>query len=164
MMWWVALALAQEPDVAEVAEARRLSHELSQYSRSGRHDAVDRTYRRLLTLTVPVTPEQHLEAAGASLAVGDVHRAAARFARAGATDRLHDLRSRYGVVRVSRAPKGTTFAGYEPFAPDEQAALRWANEVLASQPHGVVMVPAGQYQVGGQAVQIAAGEVVSLQP
>lgn len=182
----LALALALLPAGAayagqvEVAEHQRISEELRKLAQRGNWSAVNDQFRALEALEArgePITPKEFELGAEAARAAGDIANAVDRLrrgARAGGTPEiiaaLEDLEARFGPARVTVDPKyiadRTLAADSPPMAPDERAAIEFANKALTSGSFEGLL-PKGLYSVGGKtfaATPGGAAEGVILAP
>jgi len=148
-------------DKGHIAETRRLTDELKDYLREGKRSGVERTYRTLLAHEPRMDPELHVIAARAAQERGDAFLTLARLQRVppgstamGEMAQVKDgLLERYGYVRIS-APKGTEMTGPAMFNPMERAAIDFAIGVVKEEGGFLGLLPAGDYVVGGQPMEV----------
>jgi hypothetical protein len=137
------------------AEYRRLSDDMDRLAERNAWAGVERTYRAIEALQVPMTFQDHVNGAHAARALGDVGSARARLKLASEMqedreilDWLWDIDSNYGQVAIHVDP-GTVDLRPEamPFEPDRAAAVAFAQQEVA---RGAFegFLPGGTYYVG----------------
>lgn len=170
---WTTPASAQDP----AAELRRLEGEIRTLAQKNAWSGVDRTYRAMVALEIPLPGADHALAAQAAIADGDALLALLRLrrvvespevpddpadatARADAKSALERLATRYGPVSLSvgtgRDP--TLLRPEAPFAPDERVAIKRATERLAADRLFRGLLPVGRYVVDGVMFEVVAGD------
>lgn len=157
-------AIAQEADDAARAEQTRLQDEIQRFAEREAWDGVERTYTALLALEargLAVTYAEHVLAAQAAQARGDVGALRERLARAVdswdtpfARDWLGTLNAGYGQVTVEVAPRFKEILvlrpAEPPFAVDARFAIEFAQDNLEERRAFDGWLPIGEYTLGAE--------------
>ncbi len=179
-VWLAAAAFAQDDAPTEVvtdldAEHHRLQGELGALADRGAWQGVDRGYRTMVDQEMALEEIDHLLGARAALAQRDPLLAVQRLRRirtdvpaadadsdllrqqAGET--LDGILSQYGMasIVVLEGRQALLVRPTAPFGPDEQAAIERARSELAIQRSWQGLLPAGDYQVDGEPLDVRAG-------
>jgi len=174
-MWlcWLALsAEAQDP----TGEHGRLGSELVKLAQRNTWSGVERTYRSLVALGVPLTPQQHLLGAQAALTTGETLLAAWRLrrvpgeAQAGASAADVDavataaslretIAARYGLVSVyvGQGSVPALFRDDMPFAQQEQDSITAAQRTVGTTRAFAGLLPVGTYRIDAETFTVEPG-------
>jgi len=163
--------VAPDDPAALQAEAHRIATEMKSYAKDGKSAGVERAYRGLLALGVPVDPELHVLAAMVARDRGDSLTALARLSRvpkgsrAGAEVEAFEanLLENYCYLRVSLKP-GAKVETPSFFARDEAAAAQRLAAVVEATGVFVGLVPAGTYVFDGAVFELHGSEARSVMP
>lgn len=154
----------------EAAEHVRLSEEMRKLAQRNLWSAVDQQYRSLAALEAKgevLTVREHELGAQAARNLGDIAAAEERYhkaARAGGSPEIiaaiEELERVFGPLRISIDPKYTgdrvLIPAEMPFAPDQRAALDFANRQLAAGGFDGMLM-AGTYTLAGRSVTVSLG-------
>lgn len=156
---------------ASEAEIKRLQTELHTLARRSTWTGVDRTYRALVDLGVPLAGADHLAGYQAALQQGEPLLALYRVSRVTASEGEEDswneaqrvrttLTEQYGLVAfvVPEGREPTLERLQMPFAPDQRAAIERATVLLKERRELRTLLPIGRYLVAGEPFDVAGGE------
>lgn len=170
-LWLAVGARAADP----TAEHERLGQELLRLAQKNTWSGVDRTYRELVGLGVPLAPREHLLGAEAALTNGESLLAAWRLRRvplpdevttpddAEATATAASLRetiaARYGLVAlyVGDGAVPALFRDDMPFAQQEQDSITAAQRVVSTTRAFAGLLPVGTYRVDAETFTVEPG-------
>lgn len=175
----LAVAPAHAASV-EAAEHVRLSEEMRKLAQRNLWSAVDQQYRALAALEAKgevLTVREHELGAQAARNLGDIASAEERYhkaARAGGSPdviaAIEELERVFGPVRITIDPKYTgdrvLIPAEMPFAPDQRAALDFANRQLAAGGFDGMLM-AGTYTLAGRSLTVSLGSTpatMALEP
>ncbi|MBT3221908.1 MAG: hypothetical protein HN348_22770 [Proteobacteria bacterium] len=159
-----ALAMAE----CDNAERLRLEEEMRKLSQRNAWSGVERSYTSLEKMPGCVLPFEDYYLGGQSARyLGKVWEMYQRLMLAkeidpqeGILDSLMGVDANYGRVDIKgseRRPPELT-RGVMPFAPDQRKAIEWAQTVIENTGRFEGMLPAGDYDVGGNPFSVAAGQ------
>lgn len=160
LLLWAHAASAGE------AERTRLQRELHDQAARSAWEGVERTYRSLIQLGLPLAPADHLVGHQAALRRGDPLLAAMRLGRASATgapDEVHRARTAllesHGLVAIVVKPphRRTLERADTTFSPHEQAAVARAAEILRATGELRMLLPVGGYTIAGRFFRVEPG-------
>lgn len=155
----------------EQAEFNRLSEELERLSQRSAWSGVERTYAALTATGIPLGFEHHLAGAHSARAAGNVKALRMRliWALQSRDDDeivrhwVDDLDANYGrVVLLGDAGRIDLEAQAMPFAPDQQAAVRFAIATVAETGSFDGYLPFGDYFFGGIEVQVEKSHIPNI--
>jgi hypothetical protein len=156
------LSASAQSSAAREAEHVRLSESMRRLAGRNAWDGVDRGYRDLQALNIPLTYDDHYLGAQAAWALGDAEGTRARLERAMALRDdaevrrwLAEIHSSYSSVQLTGA--GPLQIAEAPFAADQRAALGYASARLAADGAFTGMLPNGQYTFGEHAFELFPG-------
>ena len=171
VFWFALLARAQDPG----AEHERLGEELVKLAQRNTWGGVDRTYRALVALGVPLSPREHLLGAQAAQAEGQTLLALWRLQRIGpqaesddpleadaidvaASERVTIL-GRYGLASIYVGAGGVPalFRDDMPFAQQEQDAIAAARGRVGTTRAFRGLLPVGTYRVDAETFTVEPG-------
>lgn len=166
----VALGTAEAGDPI-AAEATRLFESMQSLSERDAYRGVDQKYRALLALDTAVPGEAHRMGADASRALGEAAERQARLARAEAagdtqaTTELAQLSASWGTTYL--LGRADLLLEPVPFAPDQRAALDFAQQELRQDGRFYGLLPVGSYRFSdgegwGQTFTLSAGVPAAL--
>jgi hypothetical protein len=174
-MIWLAWLLSTA-SAADDAEAERLRDEIVRMAERNTWPAVDRAYRSLVALDVPMTAIDHLLGGQAAMAAGDPLLAWYRYRRAppavpasepadaeayeSAWREASNIEARYGKVALCVGPKRlpVLVRPEMPFAQQERDAIgRVADAPRTTRCHRGLL-PIGAYELDGQLFDVVAGD------
>lgn len=165
----VASLLLATPNTAfacDKAEQLRLSEEARKLAQRNAWSGVERAYGGLLKTKCELTFDEHFLGAQAARFLGKTYEVHQRLTAAQAleaqdeiVESLSGIEAAYGRVEIKgdarRRPSLVRPA--MPFAPDQRKSIEWAQEVVAGTGSFKGMLPAGEYEVGGQTFTVEAG-------
>lgn len=162
-----------EKDLQErEAEHARLSDEMERLSQRQIWEGVDKTFRKLLRLEVPLTEKDYLTAAFAARELGRVLQVRDRLKEAARihgtreiVDWLWDIDNNYGRVELVSVPaRSSTLAPkVMPFDPNQRKAVEHAVRSVEDDGLFVGMLPKGEYTFSGQQFSVEAGIDVRIE-
>lgn len=154
------------------AEQHRLMQELTKLARRNAWTGVERTYRKLLEIGLPSSPDAHYLGAKAAGQTGDVLEVRRRLLQAiqagqgqtvlpGSTvalaqDDLEQISGRFGEVAIRAKKKHVLAPVQMPFAPDERMAIEHARAQLQQKGSFRGLLPMGAYTLGKGAFEVVA--------
>ncbi len=177
-MWTLLALLLAAPSGAQESQAElyRLQTEMNRLARETQWAGVERAYRAMVALEIPLSANDHLVAAQSAIARGDALKAmlrlqrvmdaasapddeAAAQARAEAASALNRIETRYGPVSVSvgEGRNPVLVRPHAPFAPDERVAVERAVRLVAEDRMFRGLLPVGRYVVDGKEFEVVAG-------
>lgn len=160
----------------EKAEHTRIGEEMRKLASRNAWPAVEASFKRLEELEKKgevISYKEFMLGAEAARALGDMTASRARVARAAkldptkeALDWLADVDANYGKVEISFDPRyqgaKTLVPSVPPFAPDQRAAITFAQGQIEAGKGYTGLLPAGEYSVGETKVTVALGEEASV--
>ncbi len=176
----LAVAEAAGPALpADLAEADRLREDLELMAARAVWDGVERAYLALMALEdrgVVLTVEDHRQGAQAAITRGEIAAARERLVRARSMVAgtlaeelsllIDDLDSRFGQVELEvrgrKVPAGVLAVDELPLAPDERAAVLFAQQRLAVDHRFVGLLPRWSYSLAGQSFRVEPGRRLGL--
>jgi hypothetical protein len=164
---------AVDPEKAK-AERDRLLDEMEKLAKRAIWEGVEKKYRELERLGVPLEEKDHLAGAYASRELGDVGSTHERLWKAlkaakkepkQVVDWLWDIDNHYGHVElVSIPPRGASLKATEmPFDPYQRKAVERAIESVEADGIFVGLLPEGSYDFSSQAFTVVAGISVRIE-
>lgn len=171
---WLAalcLLLAAGPAGASEAERTRLQRELHDQAARSAWEGVERTYRTLVELGLPLSPADHVVGHQSALRRGDALLAALRLARipdpphapadeaAQARSLEQALLRSYGLVAIVVVPPRLRTLEREEaaFSPHQQAAVERAARLLHETGEARGLLPVGTYRVADRTFRVEPG-------
>jgi hypothetical protein len=172
MTWWMPVVWA----APNAAEQLRLEEELGRLAQKNAWSGVDRVYRELVSMEVPLPCDVHLSGAQAARADGRVTLAYLRLNRMVEPDPNDDPLTvqawqvgrqelvalldgfRFTAIHVGEPTEPTLDRPLAPFGQVERGAVEVARSEVSSTRTFRGLLPVGDYVIGGQAVTIAPGE------
>lgn len=144
------------------AEYIRLSQDLEELASRNAWGGVERTYQQILATGVPPSFQDHLTAAHAARATGDVNAVRDRLVAANelkedrsVLDWLYDIDSNYGIVSLMGDLGAVELVpSAMPFNPDHLAAVQFAVKAVSEGGAYEGYLPAGTYQFASQEVKV----------
>jgi len=168
---WLLAALVARAGEAE-AEQYRLRSELATLAEKNAWSGVERTYVALAALGLPLSLEDMTLGALAARHGGDLRAAYERLQRAvqlppedaqstayaEAKAAIEDIKSRYNFVHVVVYDTRKKFPNVErpelPFSPEDQRAIAFAQERIATTRAFMGLLPVGSYRLGEQTFEV----------
>ncbi|MFT5686061.1 MAG: hypothetical protein ACI8RZ_007016 [Myxococcota bacterium] len=157
----ILTAVAQS-DEAREAEHVRLSDTMRRLAGRNAWDGVDRSYRELEELDLPLTYDDHYHGAQAAWAQGDIGSTRVRLERALTIESdeevkrwLAEIHNSYTTVQI--AGSGALQIAEAPFAADQRAALIFAEAELTESGGFSGMLPNGSYTFGEHTFELFPG-------
>ncbi len=154
------------------AESDRLSDELDKLANRQVWSGVERKYRELERLGVPMRFEDHVHGATAAREAGDVGRCYERLRLAAAIkptkdvlNWLWEIDNNYGQVQLVTVPaRGAELTAAEmPFDPNQRKAVEAAVESAQADGIFVGLLPSGSYTFATQTFQVQPGLAVRIE-
>jgi hypothetical protein len=156
----------------EKAEHTRIGEEMRKLAARNAWPAVEASFKRLEELEKKgevITYKEFMLGAEAARALGDMTASRSRVERASkldptkeALDWLADVDSNFGKVEISfdnrYQGEKSLVPAVPPFAPDQRAAVAFAQAQIAAGASYTGLLPAGEYMVGESKVTVAVGE------
>ncbi len=165
----LALSTSASAVTAEEAEEIRLTEEMRALARRNIWVGVDRMYRALVELGAELTGTQHLEGAYAAQDLGEIQacydrlRAAARMEPTREViDWLWAIDTQYGQVEITATIGAQLSVSEQPLEAVKRKAVEEAALSLAEEGRFVGMLPAGEYLVGSEVMQVTSGRRTAL--
>lgn len=173
MVLLLALGAARAQDPA--AEAARLRDELFKLAGRNTWTGVDRNYRRLVELGVPLSPREHLAGGHAALAMGDTLLGYYRLERASeppegadpaeaeafrtATADAEGIAGRFGKVAIYVGGDAVPvlYRDGMPFAQQDRDCITAAQRRISDQRTYRGLLPVGTYKIDAEAFEVVAG-------
>jgi len=156
-------AVAGRADDVQTSEYHRLAQELSTLAGRQAWTGVERTYRAMVALGVPMTAADHRRAADAARSRGDITALRERLAASvrleenrDAIETLWSIDAGMGRARLEGAVELRVVEGV--WLPEAVAAVDFAAEQLAREGVFEGYLPPGTYRFGELTVVIVAGE------
>lgn len=168
VLWSALVALAGEAE----AEQYRLREELATLAEKNAWSGVERTYKALEAVGLPLSLEDMTLGALAARNEGNMLAALERLQRAvqlppadadttayaEAKAAIADLEARYNYVHVVIHEAGKKFPNVErpemPFSPEDRKAIEFAQARIALNRAFMGLLPAGGYRLGEQAFEV----------
>lgn len=180
LLWLPASAAndRQEDEAATAAEYIRLRQDLRRYAERQLWGAVERTYQRCMSLypddgtsesgwgpPTPMDQRDHLQAAAASMARGDLYTTRQRLVRAvrkeettEALDLLWGIDTAYSEVQLRAAPGTELIPSSRPFDPVLASAITFAQQELAQTGSFHGLLPRMPYRLGDHRFEVRGGQ------
>jgi hypothetical protein len=154
------------------AEHDRVADEMDRLAQRQIWAGVERKYRELERLGIPLTEKEHLQGAYAARELGDVYAVYQRLKKAAqlngtkeTVNWLWDIDNHYGQVELLSVPaRSTVLEPTEmPFDPNQRRAVETAISVSKDDGVFVGMLPRGEYTFGGQRFSVEPGISVRIE-
>jgi hypothetical protein len=153
----IQIASAQPPRDHATAEYNRISHHLRELAERDAWSGVERSYREIRSLGVPLSFDDHLGGARSARALGDATSMRQRLVFANALQPgdhevdgwLKEIGRSYGEVSLHCDPgKALLDRKGLPFDPNQQAAVKFAQLQVEQRGSFTGLLPAGDYAFG----------------
>jgi hypothetical protein len=155
----------------KVAEYVRLVQQMNRFAERNAWPGVERTYKQIEAIGVPVKPAELKLGAESARVLGDAAASQARLLAAMSAEpdiktvrSLAEIQGNYGRVVLSTKDLSSALEPKErPFQPDRAQAIEFAKEQLATTGRFDGLLPAGEYTFGSKTFHVAPGhEVVDI--
>lgn len=155
----------------KAAEYHRLVMQMNRFAERNAWGGVERTYKQIESLGLPMAPGELKLGAESARVVGDAASSQARLIQAMTVEpdiktvrSLAELQGNYGRVLLSTKDLQSALEPKErPFQPDRAQAITYAKEQLAATGRFDGLLPAGEYTFGSKTFHVAPGhEVVDI--
>ncbi len=155
-----------------IAERDRIAGEMHSLAKRSVWAGVERRYRQLVQMGIPLTAGDHLTAAYAARESGDLNQVFVRLQLAAAiegtqeiVDWLYDIDHNYGHVTLLAGRKGTAklIAVNLPLDPNQRKAVEAAIETARQTGRFEGLLPRGRYEFATQAFKVEPGVGVRVE-
>ncbi len=155
----------------KAAEYHRLVVQMNRFAERNAWGGVERTFKQIEVLGLPLLPSELKLGAESARVVGDAASSQARLIQAMTVEpdiktvrSLAELQGNYGRVTLSTKDLQSALEPKErPFQPDRAQAITYAKEQLAATGRFDGLLPAGEYTFGSKTFHVAPGhEVVDI--